>query len=83
MFQFVDHSSYTFAKTIVALWSPREILVPATSAESVLVSTLKQQFPSINYVVVQRKYFNESKGALLVRSLCLDGMAGKTTRKLS
>lgn len=76
LFQFLDHSSYTFTKTIVALYAPREILVPSTSTGSVLLSTLKTQFPTTGFVTVQRKYFNESKGSLHIKSLCLDGPAG-------
>ncbi|GFO18675.1 muts protein-like protein 4 [Plakobranchus ocellatus] len=70
--QFSDEQTYSKTLSMLYHTNPLEILVPNTMSESSsnkLFSLLNDHFPAVTVSSVQRRYFNESKGAWMAQWL--------------
>ncbi|RWS03284.1 mutS protein 4-like protein [Dinothrombium tinctorium] len=71
--QFSDAASYSRLLTKLDIFNPIELIVPSNISDttsSVLYNLLRQYFPQIHVVGVERKFFNETVGSNYVRRLC-------------
>ncbi|XP_052784733.1 mutS protein homolog 4-like [Mya arenaria] len=73
--QFSDMPTYVKTITKLQIAHPLEIILPSTACEAGTMTTLSKivtdQFPNTAISTVQRKYFNETKGLLTVKQLCV------------
>ncbi len=69
--QYSDTSAFSLTLAQLHLYSPREILVPHTTAQSQLSSILRERFGSAtcNVAEVNRKFFNEATGLASLQAL--------------
>jgi DNA mismatch repair ATPase MutS len=68
--QYSDTSSFALTLAQLHMYSPKEVLVPHTTAHSQLVSMLRERFAaSCNVVEVNRKFFNEATGVTCLQAL--------------
>ncbi|XP_045212131.2 mutS protein homolog 4-like isoform X2 [Mercenaria mercenaria] len=73
--QFSDMLTYVKTITKLQIIHPLEIILPSTACESGTMTNLSKfitdQFHNTSISTVQRKYFNETKGLLYVKQLCV------------
>ncbi|XP_060559607.1 mutS protein homolog 4-like [Ruditapes philippinarum] len=73
--QFSDMSTYVKTITKLQIIHPLEIVLPSTACESGSMTNLSKfisdQFHHTSISTVQRKYFNETKGLMYVKQLCV------------
>ncbi|KAH3873388.1 hypothetical protein DPMN_036623 [Dreissena polymorpha] len=73
--QFSDMPTYVKTITKLQIAQPLEIIFPNTACESGTMTNLSkivtEQFPNTTISTVQRKYFNETKGLMNVKHLCV------------
>ncbi|GIX70034.1 mutS protein homolog 4 [Caerostris darwini] len=72
--QFADTQAYLRLAVQLNVLKPLEIVMPNTSVEhgfkTKLICRIRELFPEISTVTVQRKYFNETKGLQYIQELC-------------
>ncbi|XP_053538579.1 mutS protein homolog 4 isoform X2 [Ictalurus punctatus] len=72
--QFADTGTYAKVITKLHILLPFEILMPDTASEkgqgTKLYNLITENFPSVAFSAIQRKYFNERKGLEYIQQLC-------------
>ncbi|XP_036397399.1 mutS protein homolog 4 [Megalops cyprinoides] len=72
--QFADTGTYTKVITRLHILCPLEILMPDTASEkgkgTKLFTLITENFQSVAFTAIQRKYFNERKGMEYIQQLC-------------
>ncbi|XP_076835173.1 mutS protein homolog 4 isoform X2 [Brachyhypopomus gauderio] len=72
--QFADTGTYAKVITKLHTLMPLEILMPDTASEkgqgTKLYNLITENFPSVAFTAIQRKYFNEKKGLEYIQQLC-------------
>ncbi|KAM9466550.1 mutS protein homolog 4 [Clarias gariepinus] len=72
--QFADTGTYAKVITKLHILVPLEILMPDTASEkghgTKLYNLITENFSSIAFTAIQRKYFNERKGLEYIQQLC-------------
>ncbi|KAF8773833.1 MutS protein like protein [Argiope bruennichi] len=72
--QFADTQAYLRLAVQLNVLKPLEVVMPNTSLEygskTKLICRIKELFPDMTTVTVQRKYFNETKGLQYIQELC-------------
>ncbi|XP_066526456.1 mutS protein homolog 4 isoform X2 [Hoplias malabaricus] len=72
--QFADTGTYAKVITKLHIMMPLEILMADTASEkgqgTKLYNLFTENFPSVGFTAVQRKYFNERKGLEYIQQLC-------------
>ncbi|GBM16038.1 MutS 4 [Araneus ventricosus] len=72
--QFADTQAYLRLAVQLNVLKPLEVVMPNTSLEygskTKLICRIKELFPEMTTVTVQRKYFNETKGLQYIQELC-------------
>ncbi|KAI4879092.1 hypothetical protein NFI96_014431 [Prochilodus magdalenae] len=72
--QFADTGTYAKVITKLHIMMPSEILMPDTASEkgqgTKLYNLITENFSSVAFTAVQRKYFNERKGLEYIQQLC-------------
>uniref|UniRef100_A0A6Q2ZI71 DNA mismatch repair proteins mutS family domain-containing protein n=1 Tax=Esox lucius TaxID=8010 RepID=A0A6Q2ZI71_ESOLU len=72
--QFADTGTYAKVITKLHILVPLEILMPDTASEkgkgTKLYSLITENFQSVGFTAIQRKYFNERKGLEYIQQLC-------------
>ncbi|KAJ8390878.1 hypothetical protein AAFF_G00100100 [Aldrovandia affinis] len=72
--QFADTGTYAKVITKLHILAPLEILMPDTASEkgkgTKLFSLITDNFQSVAFTAIQRKYFNERKGLEYIQQLC-------------
>ncbi|KAJ7990722.1 hypothetical protein DPEC_G00289860 [Dallia pectoralis] len=72
--QFADTGTYAKVITKLHILVPLEILMPDTASEkgkgTKLYSLITENFQSVAFTAIQRKYFNERKGLEYIQQLC-------------
>ncbi|CAL1285489.1 unnamed protein product [Larinioides sclopetarius] len=72
--QFADTQAYLRLAIQLNVLKPLEVVMPNTSLEygskTKLICRIKELFPEMTTVTVQRKYFNETKGLQYIQELC-------------
>ncbi|CAH0585557.1 unnamed protein product [Chrysodeixis includens] len=72
--QFSDTLLYTHTLTKINFFNPIEIIVPHTFCEGVqpnqLYQLIRDRYPLVNVVTVQRRHFNDAAGRQHIQTLC-------------
>ncbi|XP_026739194.1 mutS protein homolog 4-like isoform X2 [Trichoplusia ni] len=72
--QFSDTLLYTHTLTKINFFNPIEIIVPHTFCEGVqpnqLYQLIRNRYPLVNVVTVQRRHFNDAAGRQHIQTLC-------------
>nr|XP_049694300.1 mutS protein homolog 4-like [Helicoverpa armigera] len=72
--QFSDTLLYTHTLTKINFFNPVEIIVPHTFCEGVqpnqLYQLIRDRYPLVNLVTVQRRHFNDAVGRQHIQTLC-------------
>ncbi|CAB1335221.1 unnamed protein product [Coregonus sp. 'balchen'] len=72
--QFADTGTYAKVITKLHILVPLEILMPDTASEkgkgTKLYNLITENFQSVSFTAIQRKYFNERKGLEYIQQLC-------------
>ncbi|KAL7862008.1 hypothetical protein SRHO_G00134490 [Serrasalmus rhombeus] len=72
--QFADTGTYAKVITKLHILMPLDILMPDTASEkgrgTKLYNLIMENFPSVGFTALQRKYFNEKKGLEYIQQLC-------------
>lgn len=69
--QFMDNCSFDSLKMKCHVCSPAEIIFPNTLTENnMMMSSLVENFPNIDFKSFDRRFFNEKKGFEFVQTLC-------------
>ncbi|GFS64862.1 mutS protein homolog 4 [Trichonephila inaurata madagascariensis] len=72
--QFADTQAYLRLAVQLNVLKPFEVVMPNTSLEhgskTKLLCRIRELFPEMTTVTVQRKYFNETKGLQYIQELC-------------
>lgn len=69
--QFMDNCSFDALRMKCNVCSPNEIIFPHTFVgNNVMIQTLKNHFPDIDFKPFDRRYFNERRGFEFVQTLC-------------
>ncbi|XP_075977921.1 mutS protein homolog 4-like [Anticarsia gemmatalis] len=72
--QFSDTLLYTHTLTKINYFNPIEIIVPHTFCEGVrpnqLYQLIKDKYPLVNIITVQRRHFNDAAGRQNIQTLC-------------
>ncbi|XP_072545639.1 mutS protein homolog 4 [Salminus brasiliensis] len=72
--QFADTGTYAKVITKLHIMMPLEILMPDSASEkgqgTKLYNLITENFPSVSFTAIQRKYFNERKGLEYIQQLC-------------
>ncbi|GAA6070521.1 mutS protein homolog 4 isoform X1 [Tachysurus ichikawai] len=72
--QFADTGTYAKVITKLHILVPLEILMPDTASEkgqgTKLYNLITENFSSVAFTAIQRKYFNERKGLEYIQQLC-------------
>uniref|UniRef100_A0A4W5JMF8 MutS homolog 4 n=1 Tax=Hucho hucho TaxID=62062 RepID=A0A4W5JMF8_9TELE len=74
LYQFADTGTYAKVITKLHILVPLEILMPDTASEkgkgTKLYNLITENFQSVAFTAIQRKYFNERKGLEYIQQLC-------------
>lgn len=62
LMQHADNHAYGTTLAVLATYTPREVLIPATMEGGEMHAAIKSELPDVSVFVVARKYFNERKG---------------------
>eukprot|EP00062_Callorhinchus_milii_P003433 gi/632940700/ref/XP_007885459.1/ PREDICTED: mutS protein homolog 4 [Callorhinchus milii] len=72
--QFADSTTYAKVITKLQILTPLEIIMPNTACDkgsgTKLYSLVTENFKSVTFSTVQRRYFNETKGLEYIEQLC-------------
>ncbi|XP_047029742.1 mutS protein homolog 4-like isoform X2 [Helicoverpa zea] len=78
--QFSDTLLYTHTLTKINFFNPVEIIVPHTFCEGVqpnqLYQLIRDRYPLVNLVTVQRRHFNDAVGRQHIQTLCAPQYSG-------
>ncbi|XP_050558048.1 mutS protein homolog 4-like isoform X4 [Spodoptera frugiperda] len=78
--QFSDTLLYTHTLTKINFFNPIEIIVPHTFCEGVqpnqLYQLIRDRYPLVNLVTVQRRHFNDAAGRQNIQTLCAPQYSG-------
>uniref|UniRef100_H3AEP5 MutS protein homolog 4 n=1 Tax=Latimeria chalumnae TaxID=7897 RepID=H3AEP5_LATCH len=73
--QFADNTTYSKVITKLQILTPLEIIMPNTACDkgtaTKLFSLITENFKTVAFTTVQRKYFNETKGLEYTEQLCI------------